>query len=311
MPLREGFSIARFDVEVVGHLTLDYIKTPRSTVNEVLGGTPTYVGFSLSRLGFKVGVISTIGHDFSEPHVLCLAKDMELSKVKRSFKPTTRFQISYFDHGRELRLLALCEPIDESTLTSLNEAEAIFIGTVAGEVDLKTLEKVSCLDLYKTLSLQGFLRSFRPNGYVELRTEDRLLPLLGRFNLICGSSEEMMIELGASNLKQALSRALKLGGGVAVATMGHEGSMVAYQGGFLRVPAFKTAALDPTGAGDVYAGVLANYLSRGEDIKWAACVAASAASFVVEGLGPSRFGSKREVEVRASAMLEKVVFQPF
>lgn len=298
------------DMAVVGYVTLDYIKTRHGAYGRAIGGTSTYAGFSINMLGFKVGIVSTVGFDLNDAYILRLARVMDVSRVKKTLKPTTKFELSYLCGKRVLRLLDLCEPIGVDALKSL-EAKAVLMGPVAGEIGSEVLEEVSSLDVYRALSLQGFLRRFKEDGSVELKFNEELLKYINKFNLVCGSSEEVRVGAGIHTLEIALRRLLELGVDVATATLGSRGPIVASHEGFLlKVPAYLVGEVDPTGAGDVYAGVLALCLSRGEDPKWAACIATSAASFVVEGLGSSRFGSRQEVEERASTILEKVKVQP-
>ena len=67
--------------------------------------------------------------------------------------------------------------------------------------------------------------------------------------------------------------------------------------------------VDPTGAGDVFiGGFLTEYLRQKESI-WCACVGSAAASVVVEGLGPTYFGTKDEIYPRAKVLYEKELKQ--
>ena len=91
-----------------------------------------------------------------------------------------------------------------------------------------------------------------------------------------------------------------------IATKGMKGSELLYQGQFYTVPACKPKALvDPTGAGDVYIGAFLAEYAHGKEILWCASVGSAAASFVIEGVGPERFGEKHEVYERATGIYEK------
>jgi len=87
-----------------------------------------------------------------------------------------------------------------------------------------------------------------------------------------------------------------------------KGSTLLFENQFYDVPAGKSKiVVDPTGAGDAYiGGFLAEYV-RNKDVLWCACVGSATASFVVEAVGPSRFGEKHEVYERAQRIYEKVV----
>jgi len=75
------------------------------------------------------------------------------------------------------------------------------------------------------------------------------------------------------------------------------------------VPAYKTTAVDPTGAGDVYAGAFLAEYSRTGDLGSSCVYASAAASIMVESVGPDFPVSDEEVRRRAnliSAELRKL-----
>ncbi|WP_455285477.1 carbohydrate kinase family protein, partial [[Eubacterium] cellulosolvens] len=69
-------------------------------------------------------------------------------------------------------------------------------------------------------------------------------------------------------------------------TLGENGSVACDRGECLSVPAYKTTAVDPTGAGDVYAGAFLAEYSRTGDLGSSCLYASAAASIMVESVGP-------------------------
>ena len=86
--------------------------------------------------------------------------------------------------------------------------------------------------------------------------------------------------------------------------------MLSVEGAQFNIAACPSQVLvDPTGAGDVFiGGFLTEYLRQKESI-WCACVGSAAASFVVEGIGPTYFGKKEEIYQRAKVLYEKELKQ--
>jgi len=73
------------------------------------------------------------------------------------------------------------------------------------------------------------------------------------------------------------------------------------------VPAYTPPhVVDPTGSGDAFAGAFVIEYLRTEDSVWSTAFASAAASFVVEGVGPSNFGARCQTEERAEKIMEKV-----
>ena len=71
-----------------------------------------------------------------------------------------------------------------------------------------------------------------------------------------------------------------------------------------RVPAFKTHVRDPTGAGDALVGAMLVTWVRTGDLLWSVAVGSAVASFVVERVGPTDFGTVRQVEKRARVIFD-------
>jgi ribokinase len=93
-----------------------------------------------------------------------------------------------------------------------------------------------------------------------------------------------------------------------MATKGADGVLLLSEDGmYYKVPAYKPPrVVDPTGSGDAFAGAfLVEYLKTGDSV-WSTALASAAASFVVEGIGPSNFGERHQTEERAEDIIEKV-----
>ena len=114
--------------------------------------------------------------------------------------------------------------------------------------------------------------------------------------------------MGSGDLRYSLRKLHNLGVGIVIITLGEEGSVLSLRGELYAIPSYEVEQVaEPTGAGDAYMGAfLAEYV-RGEDPVWCACVGTAAASFVVEGFGPSRFGSREEVLERAEVVQDMVM----
>jgi sugar/nucleoside kinase (ribokinase family) len=88
--------------------------------------------------------------------------------------------------------------------------------------------------------------------------------------------------------------------------MGGKGAVLSAEKTVYNIPACKPEALlDPTGAGDAFISGFLTEFSRNKDAFWSACVGSAAASFVVEGLGPTCLGRREGIYKRAEAIYEK------
>ncbi|MEM1537903.1 MAG: PfkB family carbohydrate kinase [Candidatus Nezhaarchaeales archaeon] len=296
-----------YDLAIVGHITLDLISRKGSRHPFfVIGGPPVYGGLAARRLGATVILISKVGPDFGDERMLWLSRaGLDTSLIKLSKTPTTRFDISYKDGNRYLRLLHRCSPITSKDIPRNLKPKALHVGAVAGEVSksaFKLLKKLVCI---KSIDLQGVLRAFTDNGYITLRGSKLTERVLSMFDVVCGSLEEHQALLGPPlDLYSLLKR---LGNRIVIITVGSKGSFVKAEGYVYSIPAYEDVKIvDPTGAGDTYLASFLYTYSLGEEVAWSASIATAAASFVVEGVGPSCFGTLSMVEERARKIYERV-----
>jgi sugar/nucleoside kinase (ribokinase family) len=99
-----------------------------------------------------------------------------------------------------------------------------------------------------------------------------------------------------------------LGPEIILITKGKAGTMVwSKDSGVYAVPAYKTRVRDPTGAGDALVGAFLVTWLRTGDLAWSAAIGSAVASFVVEKVGPSDFGTPRQVEKRAKTIFDGIV----
>lgn len=298
-----------FDLVTVGHFAIDTISSPKLIPERTaLGGSPTYVSVAAAELGAKVSVISKCGKDFSDQYLDWLRSNhVDLSGLKRIRSgDTTRFVLRYQQkHKRRLQLKALAPAIKVRDIPNSLRAQAIHVGPIANEVSISVVRKLAKLAPILSLDPQGFVRDFNAHGNVRPKRL-KAGPILELIDVYKSSEDEMRRMTGIANLRQAARKIHDHGVELVIATRGLHGSALLFEGVFYNVPACKPkVVLDPTGAGDAYIGAfLAEYL-RGEDPYWCACAGSAAASFVVEGVGPERFGNKEEVCARARIIYQK------
>ena len=299
-----------FDLVVAGHFAVDSILSPKIAVpRHALGGPATYVSLAARKLDAKVSVISKVGRDFSEEYIRWLkANGIDLSGLKRVNNAlTTRFVLRYENEERQLRLQSRAPPITPEDVSDSLQARVIHVAPITNELSADVVDKLRTLAETLSLDPQGFLRRFDEDGNVLLkRWKDA--HVLEQIDLYKSSLNEIRMITGLTDLKPAVQRIHDEGVEAVIVTKGIRGSTLFYEENFYEIPACKPRVVrDLTGAGDAFIGAfLAEYI-RGKDLVWCMCVGSAAASFVVEGVGPTVFGEKTEVYKRASEIYEKGV----
>jgi sugar/nucleoside kinase (ribokinase family) len=206
---------------------------------------------------------------------------------------------------RKLLLKARAPPILTSNLPNSLQSKAIHTAPIANELSEDTITELRKAASILSLDPQGFVRSFGAQGNVRLKRW-REKSVLESVDIFKSSQDEIKAVTGTSNTQLAAKKIKDYGVKIVIITLGFRGSILVFDDAFYDVPACQPrVVLDPTGAGDAFIGAfLAEYI-RGKKPLWCACVGSASASFVVEGIGPERFGERQETYERANEIYEK------
>jgi len=299
---------AVYDLLCIGNPVYDEIETPFiKTQGRVLSGCSVNAALTARRLGLKkVALIGCAGGELLKKLRLeLLSYGLDEVYVKE-VPDTGGFKLVYSSdlRDRTLEVLGGFEKLSCSDIPlELLDARAILIGPVLREVDLELVEYVrknSKAELF--LDPQGLVRQLSPDGKVTyVRDEDVLKEVVRLCDYVKPNEVEarVMTQLGAEEAVKELQR---WGAKVSIVTLADQGSLL-YNGERLyRVPAYKVRAVDPTGAGDVYAGAFIYSRLMGAGLLEAALFASAVASIKVEHIGPGFPASLEEGVKRASTL---------
>lgn len=302
------------DIVSVGHFSIDSILLPgRKSPVVILGGSAAYVSIAASRLQARVGVLSKVGGDFPEAYRWWLRQEgvnmSGLTKVQEAM--TTRFELKYDDtlSSRQLFLKSTAPSLTVDDVPTSLKASAIHVSPIVDEVAYEVIEKLKAHATVLSLDPQGLVRKFDETGQVHYGplADKRILGLVDIYK---SSLDEIVAATDLPDLDSAINGLHDCGVRIVIVTLGSEGSVVSTGEERYDVPAIKPAKLvDPTGAGDAFVGGFLTEYINDENILRCASVGTAAASFVVEGIGPTSFGDKAQVYERARELYEKGIKQ--
>jgi sugar/nucleoside kinase (ribokinase family) len=287
------------DVVIIGNITEDTILKVSGSKNKSFGGGATYAAFCLRVLGAKVGIVGNVGREFQ---YLQKFKGIDMSGVKLT-KESTKFELEYeerviWDGPRSLKLLKNAGKI-ESFPEEFANARAVIFGPIFKEVTPQLIRSFSYP--IKAIDLQGILREKAPNNRIFYKIPESLRDFLEVDVIKIGQVEARTLGNSIQEIcEKVISQRVK----AILITFGEKGSVVCdcLKQKIKPMPAYKTKVADPTGTGDTYlSSFIYNYIKT-QDVIDSAYFASAAASFVVEGIGPSKFGGLNEIVKRSSAL---------
>jgi len=294
-----------FDLAVIGHVLKERIVFPDGKeIGPLLGSPAAYGSVAAARLNLKVGIVTKVGKDMPDELINILRQaGVDVQGLKVGAKTTANRLI--YDRGGQKRLEFLSKADDilpEDIPAGYLDAACFLVAPIdyeVGEVLLKHL-----YDHKKMLSaeLSGFggASSSKKDGRSPAEKVEYLRKLMPYFRIVKAGAEDCRCLFGSRfDAKEIAGQFLDWGTQIAIITRGEKGVLVAARGSpgssamtSFESPAFPVAAVDCTGAGDVWhAGFLYEYL-KNKDLERAAKFANALSSIVIEksgGVTPGRF----------------------
>ena len=241
---------------VVGSIALDTVETPHGRCDEVLGGSATY--FSCAARHFTdVRLVGVVGRDFPDEHPRRLRDHgIDIEGLQVADGDTFRW------HGRYTGDMGAAETIDvklnvlgtfDPTLPDRYRAtEFVFLANASPVVQMKVLDQMS----RPTLTVADTM-----NFYIDSE-RDALAELMGRVDGMVLNDGEARMFSEQANLLTAGRMVLELGPRFVIIKRGEHGATLFTRDGVYPLCAYPTErVVDPTGAGDSFAGGLMGFLA--------------------------------------------------
>ena len=283
---------------VVGSVALDTVTTPAGTRREVLGGSATH--FSVSASFFtEVRLVAVVGEDFTAEHEKPLRdRGVDLAGLQRVPGRTFRWVGEYgedFNNPRTLDTqLNVFADFDPVLPLGWDRTPMLFLANIDPELQWRVLDQVDPASLVAADTMNFWIAS-KPEA---LR---RLLP---RVRVLLINDGEIRQLTGRKNIVEAAEAVRDLGTEVVVVKRGEYGVAVFGAGETFAMPAFPLRrVVDPTGAGDTFAGGFLGFLARAggrapADIRRAAVAGSVMASYQVEDFSLERLKRLTPEEIR-------------
>ncbi len=286
------------NILVVGSLAYDSLKTPYGQVDRTLGGSANYFSLAAS-LYSQVRVVGVVGDDYESKDLEMLTKrKVDISGLQKKPGKTFHWTGEYKGDMSEAITLAtdlnVFADFNPEIPAAYRDSQYVFLANIDPILQLRVLEQITKPKLVASDTMNFWISSKLPELKKVLAKVDVLLINEGEADLIANSQ----------NAIAAAKQILEMGPKAVVIKRGEYGFVLYSKDGFFVMPAFPVAkVVDPTGAGDTFAGAFFGYLSKRDKgfdlhaLKQACIQGTLAASFTVEAFGVERLKSLTWPEV--------------
>ncbi|MBX7230545.1 MAG: sugar kinase [Bdellovibrionales bacterium] len=276
------------EILVVGSIGYDTIATNHGKVESIMGGSTNYFAVSAS-LFCKVNVVGVVGNDYqvSDLNFLKNRNNIDLSGLKKNeHEKTFRWSGCYEKSMNEaitletqLNALAHFNP---ELPSPYRHVPYVFLANIDPELQLQVLHQVNRPRVVGADTM---------NYWIDSRL-DQLKELLKKIDLLMINEGELQKLTLDWNAISAVKTASKMGPKAIVVKRGEYGFLLYMDEQYFILPAFPVyKVVDPTGAGDTFAGGVFGYLANAnqdltlENLKWACVYGCLMASFTVQDFG--------------------------
>jgi sugar/nucleoside kinase (ribokinase family) len=240
---------------VFGSTALDTIRTPKKTIKNVLGGSGTFAAISASNF-VNTGLIAVVGNDFPNKYYKILSKYLDLQGLSIEKGKTFRYDGKYDKTlssrktlKTELNVLANFKP---KVPEEYKKSQFVYLGNndpdqnsmLIKEFDKIKFSMCDTIDFWISTKRESVIKMIKSVDAVVINDEEAKL-LTKEFNLI--KCAKKMMGWGAKYI---------------IIKKGEHGSMMFFDDVIFSSAGFSLEnVVDPTGAGDSFAGAMIGYLA--------------------------------------------------
>jgi len=275
---------------VVGSVALDSVETPaHGKRDDVLGGSAVFFSYAASFFT-SVRLSGVIGEDWPPQHLTMLqARSIDTAGLQvisggKTFRWSGRYLTNMNDRetiSLDLNVMSQFEPVLPE---HYRRCRFLFLANGATEIQMQAIDQCPAAELIVADTMDHWILNDREN----------VLKMLKRIDGLVLNDSEARLLTGDENLVRAGRGVLKLGPRFVVVKKGEHGAMFFSEEETCVLPAFPTCkVVDPTGAGDCFAGGMMGYLAEkgnieSKTLKQALAYGTVVASFCVEDFSLDR-----------------------
>lgn len=289
---------------VVGTVAFDKISTPFGKTDKIVGGAATYISLASSHFTKHTKLVSVVGDDFPEPVIKNLQErnvDTEGLQIKEGEKSFFWEGEYHYDMNSRDTLdtqLNVLADFDPRLPESYKNCDFLMLGNLSPAVQLSVINQLEQRPKLVVLDTMNF--------WMDSALEE-LKEVISKVDVLTINDEEARQLSGEYSLVKGARKILEMGPKYLVIKKGENGALLLDNENMFYAPALPLEdVMDPTGAGDTFAGGFIGYLAHTRDIsfdnlKRAIVIGSAMASFTVE-----KFGTERLLEVKESDIDERI-----
>lgn len=299
---------------IVGSVAIDRVETPLARSDNVLGGAATFAAIASSYFA-PTRLIAAVGGDFPPPFLRRLKKHgidlggLQIDPAAKTFYWSGRYHEHFAGRDTLEIQLNVFERFSPVLPEAYRDSAVVMLGAITPSLQHHVI------DQFEAAGRRPFIVADTFDLWINTTKPD-LLGLMKRVDLFVINEDESLLLTGARDLVVAARQLRKMGPRSIVIKKGGHGSVLFHREGYFAIPAYPvTKFVDPTGAGDSYAGAVAGCLAAAgrtdfPALKRAVAYATAVSSLTVESFSVGRLSAagRKTIDARFQALRDMTRF---
>ena len=290
---------------IVGTVAFDKIETPLGKTDKVLGGAGTYIGIAASYFADTINIISVIGGDFPDKYHRIIddhginTDGIQVVKEGKTFYWEGRYHKDMNNRdtlATELNVLADFDPIVPE---KYKNCEFLMLGNLEPNVQRKVLKQLTKRPRLVVLDTMNF--------WMDIAW-DALMETISMVDLLTINDEEARQMSGEFSLVKAARKILTMGPKYLIIKKGEHGALLfdKKENCFFAPALPLEEVLDPTGAGDTFAGGFIGYLTKTKDLSFENMKRAVIYGSALASLTVEKFGTDKIAYLKSDNLINRI-----
>lgn len=285
---------------VFGSTALDTIRTPTKTLTDVLGGAATFAGISASYF-VNTGLIAVVGSDFPKEHHRTLEKHLDMRGLHIADGKTFRYDGRYDKTlstretlKTELNVLADFKP---KVPEDYKKSRFVYLANNDPEQNISLIKEFDKVKFSMCDTIEFWIATKR----------DAVIKMIKAVDGIVINDEEAKLLTKEHNLIKCAKKMMEWGARYVIIKKGEHGSLMFFDDVIFPSAGFSLEdVVDPTGAGDSFAGAMIGYMASKNSTSLSTIKRGVAYGNVMGSFAVERYGLEGLLTVKKSDITKRI-----
>tara|TARA_B000000441_G_scaffold114826_1_gene86130 strand:+ start:31 stop:939 length:909 start_codon:yes stop_codon:yes gene_type:complete len=291
---------------VLGTLAFDTIETPFGKVERVIGGSAPFITLAAKTKNVDCAIVSIVGSDFPKSYLeLLVSKEIDISEVQiekngKSFFWSGRYHNNMNKRDTLETQVNVLADFNPKIPKNFKDPNILVLGNLDPKVQLSIVSQFEKKPDFIILDTMNF---WMDNAL------DNLMKIISKVDLICINDEEVIQLSGCSNYNLGIKKILTMGPKYIIMKKGEFGATLYSDESEFFCPTFKIEkVIDPTGAGDSFAGAFAGHLAHSKSYSFSSISDALIYANAVASFSVEKFGVNNMLDISKEEINERINF---